>query len=484
MRRSHLRRTLPILLLASCCPLRAAVAPPVTALTHVNVIDVVKGTIAPDQTLLARDGKIAGLSHRLVLPKDAQVVDGTGKYAIPGLWDMHYHFEGSKVSDREVAMLLANGVLGIRDMGDNPEAIFAARTDFASGKRLGPRVVACGPIVDGPQPTNPPLSVSVSGAEDGRRTVRELKAQGADCIKVHDGVPRDAYFAIADEAKQVHLPLVGHIPVRVRVMEAIDAGQKTVEHQIGLRGASTAEAEVIEAETTADVFGQAMRTKNYGLIPESIAANGNRILDHITSELATRLYGAMARGGTCLDPTLVTDRAMTYVDDLVKETDPRSKYIPAAQREWWNPERGMLTRYRTPAYIAFRKRQFEVTLQQIPLAHRQGVRFLAGTDTTLPFVYPGFSVHDEMALFVRAGLSPLEALRTATVNAAACLGIEPTAGTLEVGKDASVVLLDRNPLDDITATKTIDAVIVRGRILRRSELANLLQGAEAAAVQP
>jgi len=481
MPRSAYRRSLGVVLLLASFGLGRAVAQPVTALTHLKVVDVREGTIASDQTVLLRDGKIAAISRGAAPPKGAIVVDGAGRYAIPGLWDMHYHFADSEVSDREVAMLLANGVLGIRDVGDKPEAIFAARADFASGKRLGPRVVACGPIVDGPQPTNPPLSVSVSGAEDGRRTVRELSAMGADCIKVHDGVPREAYFAIAAEARQVHLPLVGHIPVRVRVMEAIAAGQKTIEHQIGLRGASSAEAEVIEAETTGDVFGQAMRTKNYGLIPESIAANGNRILDHVTTELATRLYGAMARSGTCLDPTLVTDRALTYVDDLVKEADPRSKYIPSAQREWWNPERGMLTRYRTPAYIAFRKRQFEVTLQQIRLAHGQGVRFLAGTDTTLPFVYPGFSVHDEMALFVRAGLSPLEALQTATLNAAVCLGIEPTTGTLEVGKDACFVLLDADPLKDIASTKVIDAVVLRGRILRRTELAEMLRAAEAAA---
>lgn len=469
-------------LLASLSFNSIAAAQPTVAFRHVNIVDVAAGVIRHDQTLILRNDKIVGMgpgSEPLepgILPADA-----SGKYAIPGLWDMHYHFADSDPSDREIDLLLANGVLGIRDMGDKPEKILAARADFASGRRLGPRLIACGPIIDGPQPTNPALSISVSEPDDARRTVRDLATVGVDCLKVHDGVPRSAYFAIADEARKVHLPLVGHVPVRVRVMEAIDAGQRTIEHQIGLRGASTAEAQVIQAEAAKDVFGEAMRTKNFGLIPESIAANGNRILDHVTTGRAAALYAALARNGACLDPTLVTDRGLTYVDELVNQADPRAKYIPAGTREWWNPKRGMLTRYRTPAYIAFRKRQFEMTMQQIPIAQRQGVRFIAGTDSTLPYVYPGFSVHEEMALFVKAGLSPLEALRTATLNAATCLGLASETGTIAVGKEASFLLLKADPLEDIANTAQIDSVVLRGRLLGRGDLAEMLRAAETAA---
>lgn len=467
-----------------CLAWPAAIAQTPLAITHVNIIDVRNGSVQRDRTLVIRNGRIGEIRPgRKLAPRGAAVLNGAGKFVIPGLWDMHYHFEGSDPGSREFSLLVANGVLGIRDMGDQPEKIFPARSAIASGKVLGPQIVACGPIVDGPNPTNPPLSVSVHDAEDARAMVHKLKQMGADCVKVHDGVPLDAYLAIADEVKKVHLPLVGHIPVRVRVMQATDAGQRSIEHQIGLRGASTVEDEVMESERTNDVFAEAMRTKNFKLIPESIARKGNLLLDHFSDQRANRLYRAFARNGTYLDPTLVTDRALTFVDDLVQQEDPRLQYIPPSQREWWNPERGMLTRYRTPAYIAFRKRQFEKTLQQIPVAHRSGVRFLAGTDSTLPFVYPGFSVHDELGLFVKAGLSPFQALQTATLNPAMFLGLERSLGTVQTGKIANLVLLDANPLEEIGNTQRIYAVVLRGRVFTRSDLDGMLRAAAAAAQQ-
>jgi hypothetical protein len=388
---------------------------------------------------------------------------------------MHVHFEDP---EREFRMFIGNGVLGVRNMGGVPEEVFRWRAKAADGSAVAPRIVACGPIVDGPEPTNPPISVSVRTPEDGRRMAHSLKKLGSDCVKVHDGVPRGAYLALVAEAKRLGLPVVGHIPVRLRTRDAVDAGQRSIEHQIGLRGASTVEDRVMREEETNDVFGEAMRTKNFGLIPESIARKGNLLLDHFRQVRADDLYRAFARHRTAVDPTLVTDYALTFIDDVSKGDDSRLKYIPAAQREWWKPENGMLTRYRTPAYIAFRKRQFAWTLEQIPLASRRGVTFLAGTDTTIPFIFPGFSLHDELALFVRAGLSPLEALRTATINPARFLGLDAASGGVVVGGTADLVLLDANPLQDISNTKRIAAVVLRGKLLDRAALDRMLQEAE------
>ncbi len=455
---------------------------PALVIVGVTVADVQKGSLLPDRTVIVQDGRVtySGPGKRAPIPRGAHIVEGRGKYLIPGLWDMHYHFEG-KPNVREFNLLIANGVVGIRDMGDVPEEIFRARSETAAGTVLGPHIVACGPIVDGPDPSNPPISVAVHNPEQARRTVRSLKATGADCVKVHDGLPLDAYLALADEAKKAELPLVGHVPIRVKTVLATNVGQRSIEHQIGFRGMSEAEDEVMESEKTNDVFAEAMRTKNFGLIPESIAKKGNYILDHFTQERADELFRTFARNGTYLVPTLVTDRSLTFVDTISKEDDPRQKYIPASQREWWNPERGMLTRYRTPAYIAFRKRQFEKTLQQIPVAHRTGVKFLAGTDTTLPFIYPGFSLHDELGLFVQAGLTPLEALQAATINPTRYLGLQQSRGTVQSGESADLVLLDANPLVDIQNTRKIFAVILRGRFLTRRDLDRLLLEAEASA---
>lgn len=204
---------------------------------------------------------------------------------------------------------------------------------------LGPRIVACGPILDGPQPSNPPLSVSVHNAEDARQTVRSLASLGADCIKVHDGIPREAYFALADEAKQRGLPLVGHVPVRVRTLDAVRAGQRSIEHQIGLRGASTVETEFMRAEEKDDVFAEAMRSKNFHSIPEATARKGYLILDGFSEKRARERHRAPAANRIYLVPTLVTGRALTFVDELSVEEDPRAKYVPAQVREWWKPEK-------------------------------------------------------------------------------------------------------------------------------------------------
>jgi imidazolonepropionase-like amidohydrolase len=434
-------------------------------------------------TVVVRDGTIAEVRRarrQETTAAGATLVDGTGKFLIPGLWDMHAHIRDP---GREFAMLIANGVLGVRDVGGVPETIFRLREQVATAALLGPRIVACGPIVDGPEPSNPPISIAVKSAADGRRTVRMLKEMGADCVKVHDRVPREAYFAIAEAAGKAGLPLVGHVPLSVRTKEATDAGQRSIEHQVGLRGASPAEAEVMQAEAANDVMDEALRTGNFALIPEAIATRGNRILDTFDPRRARDLYRAFARNGTSLVPTLVTLYSLTFVDELSTRDDPRLRYIPAAEREYWRPEKGMLTRYRTPAYIAYRKREYAMTLLQIPVAQRAGVSILAGTDMWLPYVYPGFSTHDEMALFVQAGLTPAEALRTATINPAVFLGLDDRSGSIERGRRADLVLLDGDPLRDIAKTKAIAAVIVDGRLLRRPDLDRMLEEARAAAAR-
>lgn len=472
-------------LLAALLGLAAAAATPsadpALVVTHVNVVDVIHGKVLRDRTVEVRGGRIARLRRARSsesFPKETTVLDATGKYLIPGLWDMHAHLRDP---DREMALLIANGVLGVRDMGAVPEKIYAWRDQVAKGERLGPHIIACGPIVDGPEPSNPPISVVASDAASGRAIVTALLLAGSQCVKVHDRVPIDAYRAIAAEADRTGLPLVGHVPLAVTTLEATNAGQRSLEHQVGLRGCSSAEVEVMQEEATSNVMAEAMSSGDFSLIPESIARRGNRILDGLDPIRCRNLYRAFARNGTYLDPTLVTQVGLTFVDDLARREDPRMKYIPASEREYWKPEKGMLTRYRTPAYIAYRKREYAATLEHIPMAHAAGVSFLAGTDMWLPYVYPGFSTHDEMRLFVEAGLSPIEALRTATINPAKLLGLSARTGSVEEGKGADLVLLDANPLQDISHTSRISAVVVAGRLLRRADLDRLLRDAEEAA---
>lgn len=211
----------------------------------------------------------------------AVILDGSGKFLIPALWDMHVHIENP---DRDFPMIVANGILGVRNRAGVAKDVFRWREDTASGTVLGPQIVACGPLIDGPNPAHPEHAISVHNAAEGRQAVRSLKAMGDDFVKVYDGVPKSAYFAIAAEAKQLHLPFVGHVPGEIRIREASDAGQHSLEHGAPLSGGSTFEDEKIKEEMTGPDFMEEARQKNdFSIIPENIAKLSSPSLDYSQS---------------------------------------------------------------------------------------------------------------------------------------------------------------------------------------------------------
>ena len=192
------------------------------AITRVNVVDVVGGRIVPNSTVTIRGRTIASVTQNSAPPTDVQVVDGQGKFLIPGLWDMHAHMEAT--GESWLQLYVANGVTGIRDMGSNLDLILKMREATASGRMLGPRILAAGPILDD-APGDWPFRMRVKTAEDGRAAVQLLKRRGVDLIKVHDHTPREAFFAIAEEARRQNLRLAGHVPIGLTVEQVIDAGQ-------------------------------------------------------------------------------------------------------------------------------------------------------------------------------------------------------------------------------------------------------------------
>jgi imidazolonepropionase-like amidohydrolase len=208
------------------------------ALTHVTVIDPAVGKPQQDMTILVRGHDIVavGQANRITIPASAKVIDGTGKFVIPGLWDMHSHFRDAR---RDLKMDIANGVLGTRNMGGVAKEVFPLRDAIDRSQQLGPKIVACGPIIDGADSwSSPQFTISVTTADLARAAVVSLKQQGTDCIKVYDGLSRDSYFAILDEAQKLDLPVVGHLPNAISVREASEAGQRSLEHGIALAGGS------------------------------------------------------------------------------------------------------------------------------------------------------------------------------------------------------------------------------------------------------
>src|ERR1700730_7768078 len=442
-------------------------SPSVLVIDNVSMIDATGTPPQTHRTVIVRDGKIEDIrdsaeSMRKKLP--GVHVNGTGKFLIPGLWDMHVHmvFGDWFPHGKEVALPLfvANVITGVRDMGGELEVLQQWRKEISAGTLLGPRMVISGPMLDGPQPRFP-SSIAIATPDDGRRTVDDLKRRGADFIKLQSLIPREAVFAIADEARKQGITFVGHVPDSVRASEASNAGQKSFEHLIGIfEGSSPLE----------DAFLKGPKTEG-------------QFLSTYDPARAAALFALLAKNHTWQCPTLVWERGGNLIDQTDFTHDTRARYAPAYWKDvtWKRFTEEIIHGFNTDD-PATRKRFVDKELEVVNAMHRAGIPFLAGTDTPPGvYIFPGFSLHEELQRFVAAGFTPMEALQTATLNPAKFLGMDDRLGTIEKGKLADLVLLDANPLDDIRNTAKIAAVVVNGRYLSRADLDKMLAGAEMAA---
>jgi imidazolonepropionase-like amidohydrolase len=387
------------------------------AVTHVTVIDVESGRARPDMTIVAEGPRIAAVSPaaRAKVPRGAQVLDGRGKFLIPGLWDMHVHLftalppTSDDPSGRTyfAPALLAHGVTGVRSMFDDLGAIRKLREAVP-----GFEVVSPGPILDGDPPYFPGF-IACKTPEIARAAVQRVKSDGGDFVKVYSLLSREAFYAIVDESRRVGLRFAGHLPNSVTPAEASDAGQMSMEHLMG--------------------------------VPNDPA-----------------LFARFVRNGTWQTPTLVALRAPAFAGDPAFEDDPRVSTVPEPVRQYWTMQLAEMKHWGKDA--ADRRARFDAQLQTVGAMQRAGVKILAGSDTPNPYVFPGISLHEELALLVKAGLTPAEALRAATILPAEFLGRLESSGSIAPGKNADMVLLSADPLADITNTRRISAVVLKGRL--------------------
>jgi Amidohydrolase family len=434
------------------------------AITHVTVIDVASGTTKPDMTVTIRGDRIAAIDRSSSKnTSGVQIIDGRGKFLIPGLWDMHVHtnFGDWLPGGREIILPLfvANGVTGVRDMGGDLNQLLEWRKGIDAGTILGPRMVISGPMIDG-APLHFPASVPVSTAAEGRKAVDDLKFGGADFIKVQSYVPRDAYFAVAEESKKQGMIFVGHVPDAIRASEASNVGQKSIEHYTGVfEGCSTAEDELLKGPK-----------------------GPRRVLETYSEPKCTALIALLAKNATWQVPTLVWERGQWLIDDLDLTQSPGAQYAAATWRnKTYKKFTESILRELDTDPVAYRRQFVAKELEMTLAMHRAGVPLMAGTDTAAGvYVIPGFSLHQELELFVKAGLTPMEALQSATLNPAKFLGRTRDLGTVEAGKLADLVLLDANPLDDIRNTQKISAVVLGGRYFSRADLDGILNRVQAA----
>jgi imidazolonepropionase-like amidohydrolase len=438
-------------------------APGPTVITHATVINPGTSSVQRNKTVVITGDRITSVSdtEKFPLPKNARVIDATGQYLIPGLWDMHVHsafgdwFPGGR--DIILPLFIANGVTGVRDMGGDIPVLVEWRQDIASGRIVGPRMVISGPMLDAYLPNGKlrfPSSIAINTPASAVAAVDSLKAQGVDFIKVQSVISRDAYLAAAAEAHKQGLPIVGHVPDKVRIREVVEAGQKSIEHLMGIfEGCSTEEDRFIKGEGSLKL-----------------------LLTTQDRQRCDSLIKLLAQNQTWQVPTLAWQRGGTFLDQRDLKHDPLDKYVPAYWRDvTWRrfSDEMMPDLLRDP--LTLRQEYFAENLQMVGAMHRAGVPFMAGTDTA-PGIYimPGFSLHDELANFVEAGFTPMESLQTATSNPARFLGMEASLGSVETGKVADMVLLSANPLEDIRNTRKISMVIANGQFLDRAALNQLL----------
>ena len=406
-------------------------------IARVNVVDVVNGQITTNSTVTISGQTIVRVAEGEAPPAGADIVDGQGKFLIPGLWDMHAH-----VLETWLPLYVANGVTAIRDMGNDLDDILRLRDATATGLIVGPRIFAAGPILDD-APADWPLRMRVRNAEEATAAVQLLKRRGVDLIKVHNFTPRDAFFAIASEARRQGLPFASHVPLKVTVQEAIDAGITSIEH----------------FSEDGRVWRECSGSRQYN--PDACRS----------------FFEMLAEKRVWQTPTLM---AISEIG-TIGTTDSRASadqmaYASAAVKEMWRVGQSMLT----PAAILVLRGSGAAGPMVARDMARAGVGILAGCDALVA----GFCLHDELEAMVRGGMTPLEALRTATINPARYFGIEATAGRVATGQSADAVLLDANPLTDITNVRQIRAVVREGQLLDRAALDDILARARAEASAP
>ncbi len=456
-----------------------------TAQQHIAIVDVsVIDVDAPDaahalashQTIVISGSRISarGAVQRIRIPENAEVIDGRGKFLIPGLWDMHVHTlpeaRRPKAVEIWLPLFVANGVTSVRDMGGSDAALKATRLRIAREHLLAPRLIASGSAIDG---FPPQFGTGVRSPAEARQAVDAHKKGGANFIKPYNLLTRDEYFAIIDEAKKVGLPVAGHVPLSLTVLEVSDAGQRSVEHLTDIPATcSTIEAELREERVTVSL-------SDFRAWQRARWAEETRAASFHSPERCRAVFEHLTRNGTWIVPTLVNKKSALEVAARLR--DPLLlRYSEPATRAAWEKSAAMSPG--TPEEVANRIARYESMLRLTGEANESHALLLTGTDVGSPFpLLPGFSLHEELAILVESGLDPLQALRSATLSPSRYFHRERAMGTVAPNRIADLVLLDRNPLEDIRNTRSIAAVVLGGRPLLRDALDRILSHAAEAA---
>lgn len=447
-----------LLLLILLLPL-TALAQPDLIIRHINIIDVKTGNIKSNEYVSIHNRKIIAIhADNKSLKFSEKQIDGTGKYLIPGLWDMHTHAGADNVAFKKnfvIPSMLANGVTGMRIMFGTTHDL-QLRDSVNKGLLVAPRMVVGSPLLDGPTAIFP-WSLIIANVERVPVVVDSLWQMGYDFMKVYSFLRSDLFFALAKYCNQKHIPFAGHVPVGVTAEEASNAGQRSFEHLFGLLKSYAANDKELakQWEKEADTAQGTLSRLNI-----LVACEYSEL--PVDSVKAKRVAAVLRKNKTYIVPTLTALRGVSYGPDSLKHL-PELSYADPGHLESWQTR-----------YVTMPQNAVATTLHNLSFLHQQGVKILAGTDNENPYTIHGFTLHEELEWYQQAGLSPLEALQTATLNPVIFLHKENELGSVDIGKFADLVILNGNPLTDISNTKKIDAVIMFGALIDKAQIEQML----------
>ncbi len=432
---------------------------------NVHIVDVKNGKIIPSQDVLLKAGRITSVQKTGLINSSAKTVNGAGKYLMPGLWDMHVHFGGGDTLVQEnkdlLSLYILYGITTVRDAAaDLSQYVLQWKKEIAEGRLEGPTIFTSGPKIEGYKSIWVG-DIEIDNADELNRALDSLKKLKVDFIKITDNTLKpELYLKALTEARAKGWKTSAHVPGALTLQQVSNAGLSSVEHISYMLKAGSASDEIY-AKSIADAK---MTAKEMNIL----------VMDHFDTAHAIRVFKQLAKNGTAVVPTLSIIGTTAYLDKDDHKGDTMLQYIGPGLRNTyaWRVERAAKD---APDAVEYRHRVFETAAGLLPIINRSGMKIIAGTDAGYLncFVYPGAGLHKELETMVRYGLSPLQALQASIINGPAFLGRSADYGEIKPGKIADLLLLDGNPLLDISNTQKIRAVILKGKLKDENQLIEL-----------
>lgn len=471
-----------LIVLASSCQPSGEVFADSICIENVNVIHPENGLIE-NQTIIIQGDKIIKVtpSKELLLSAENKIINGTGKYLMPGLWDAHVHFAYmEELAPSMFDLFLGYGITSVRDTGGKIDFVKMWKNRALANPEDAPRVMIAGPLLDGmpnvydgSTPQRPPLSVGLPTVDAAANKVNELDSLGVDLLKAYEMLTPEQFVVITKMAKEKGLKVTGHVPLSMDVISASNAGLSSMEHMRNLELSCASNADelwqqriqLLKAEK--DSAGGVLRSKIHQLQRESA-------VKHYDEEKANEVLAVLAKNQTWQIPTLALGTFLTNRHFENQDWQESITFLPEAIEQKW--KKGAETIAEMPI-APFRVQYSDWSMNMVKKIHETKIEIMAGTDCPIALLTPGQSLHEELAKLVEAGLTPLEAIKTATINPAKYFNLENELGIVKEGMWADLVLLDANPIENIANTKSINAVVKNGKYFDKNELNTILKRA-------